>query len=101
MNICLKEINSLSFCSLYIAKNFKEAFSDLAQNINFDVNSVREFSKMLNLEENTFLFTKVSEKTISGFLNVLGANKAIGIYSLSETSLKGESKVLSTSIAQI
>ena len=110
LNICLKEIDSLFFCSLFIANNFEEAFSDLAQNVieklsagpkNFDVNSVREFSKMLILEENTFLFTKVSEKTISGFLNKLGANKAIGIYSLSDTSLKGESKVLSTSIAQI
>ena len=110
LNICLKETDSLFFCSLFIANNFEEAFSDLAQNVieklsagpkNFDVNSVREFSKMLILEENTFLFTKVSEKIISGFLNKLGANKAIGIYSLSDTSLKGESKVLSTSIAQI
>ena len=30
-NICLKENDSLSFCSLSIANNFKEFFSSLAQ----------------------------------------------------------------------
>ena len=69
-NICLKENDSLSFCSLSIANNFKEFFSNLARNLieklptgpnKFDINSVREFYKPLNLEENPFHFTKVSE----------------------------------------
>ena len=79
-NICLKENNGLSFCSLSIANNFKEPFSNLAQNVTeksstasnkFDINSVREFYKPLNPEENPFHFTKVSEKIISDFLKKL------------------------------
>ena len=76
-NICLEENDGLSFCSLSIANNFKKFFSNLAQNLierlstgpnKFDINSVREFYKLLNLEENPFHFTKVSENTISDFL---------------------------------
>ena len=79
-NICLKENNGLSFCSLSVANNFKELFSNLAQNLTeksstasnkFDINSVREFYKSLNPEENPFHFTKVSEKIISDFLKKL------------------------------
>ena len=84
MSICLKENDSLSFCSLSIANNFKELFSNLARNLigklptapnKFDINSVREFYKPLNLEENPFHFTKVSENTISDFLKELKTNK--------------------------
>ena len=48
-NICLKENDGLSFCSLSIANNLKELFSNLAQNLieklptgpnKFDINSV-------------------------------------------------------------
>ena len=48
-NICLKEHGGLSFCSLSIANNFKDFFSNLAQNLieklatgpkKFDINSV-------------------------------------------------------------
>ena len=76
-NICLKENDGLSFCSLSIANNFKEIFLNLAQNLigklptgpnKFDINSVPKFYKPLNLKEDPFHFTKVSEKTISGFL---------------------------------
>ena len=79
-NICLKENNGLSFCSLSVANNFEELFSNLAQNLTeksstasskFDINSVREFYKPLNPEENPFHFTKVSEKIISDFLKKL------------------------------
>ena len=72
--ICLKANDGLSFCSLSIANNFKEFFSNLAQNLieklptgpnKFDINSLREFYKPLNLKEDPFHFTKVSEKTIS------------------------------------
>ena len=69
-NICLKENNGLSFCSLSIANNFKGLFSNLASN-KFDINSVREFYKPLNAEENPFHFTKVSENIISDFLKKL------------------------------
>ena len=110
MNICLKENGSLSFCSLSIANSFKELFSNLAQNLieklltgpdKFDINSVREFYKPLNLEQNHLYFTKVSEKTISDFLKELKTNKATGIDNLSGRSLKDGSKVLATPIAQI
>ena len=76
-NICLKENDGLSFCSLSIANNFKEFFSNLAQNLieklpagpnKFDISSVREFYKPLNLKEDPFQFIQVSEKTISDFL---------------------------------
>ena len=49
-NICLKENDGLSFCSFSIVNNFKEFFSNLAQNLienlpiepnKFDINSVR------------------------------------------------------------
>ena len=68
-NIFQKENDGLYFCSLSIADNFKNLFSNLAQNLieklqtgpnNFDIDSVREFYKSLNLEENPFYFTKVS-----------------------------------------
>ena len=67
----------------------------------FDNNSVLEFYKPLNLEENPFHFTKVSEKTISDFLKELKANKATGIDNLSGRFLKDGSKVLATPITQI
>ena len=67
----------------------------------FDINSVREFYKPLNLEENPFHFTKVSENTISDFLKELKTNKATGIDNLSGRFLKDGSKVLATPIAQI
>ena len=70
-------MNGLFFCSLSNANNFKEFFSNLAQNLieklptgpnKFDINSGLEFYKLLNLEENPFRFTKVFENTISDFL---------------------------------
>ena len=106
-NICLKENDGLSFCSLSIANNFKEFFSNLAQNLieklptgpnKFDINSVREFYKPLNLEENPLRFTKVSENTISDFLKELKTNKATGIDNLLGRFLKDGSKVLATPI---
>ena len=62
----------------------------------FDINSVREFYKPLNLEENHFHFNKVSEKTILDFLKDLKTNKATGIDNLSGRFLKDGSKVLVT-----
>ena len=100
----------MSFNSLSIANNFKEFFSNLAQNLienlptgpnKFDINSVREFYKPLNLEGNLFHFTKISENTISEFLKELRTNKATGIDNLSDRFLKDSSKVLATPIAQI
>ena len=67
----------------------------------FDINSVREFCKMLNLEENTFHFAKVSDKTILDFLKELKTNKATGIDNVSGRFLKDGSKVLATPITQI
>ena len=57
-SICLKENNSLSLL-FSIANNFKEFFSNLAQNLieklptgpnKFDINSMWEFYKPFNLE---------------------------------------------------
>ena len=54
-------------------------FSNLAQNIieklptglnKFDINSVREFYKLLNIEENPFHVTKFSEKIIHDIIGV-------------------------------
>ena len=67
----------------------------------FDINSVREFHKPLNLKEDPFHFTQVSEKTISDFLKELKTNKATGIDNLSGRFLKDGSKVLATPLAQI
>ena len=109
-NICLKKNDGLSFCPLSIANNFKIIFFQSYTKLNkklptgpnkFDINSVRELYKPLNFEENTFHFTKVSEKTISDFLKELKTNKATGIYILSGRFLKDGSKVLPTPIAQI
>ena len=108
-NICLKENDSLSFCSFSTTNNFKEFFSSLSQNLieklptgpnKFDINSVREFYKPLNLEENPFHFNKLSENNISDFLKELKTNKATGIDNLSGRFLKDGSKVLATPIAQ-
>ena len=57
--------------------------------------------KPLNLEENPFHLTKVSENTISDFLKELKTNKATGIDNLSCRFLKDGSEVLATPIAQI
>ena len=67
----------------------------------FDITSVREFYKQLNLEENPFHFAKFSENTISDILKELKTNKATVIDNLSGRFLKDGSKVLATSIAQI
>ena len=67
----------------------------------FDINSVREFYKPLNLKEDLFHFTQVSEKTISEFLKELKTNKATGIDNLSGCFLKDRSKVLATPLVQI
>ena len=102
MTVCL----SVLFALLTTLKNF----SNLAQNVieklrtgpnKFDVNSVREFYKPLNLKEDPFHFTKVSEKTISDFLKELKTNKATGIDNLWGRFLKHGSKFLATPIAQI
>ena len=66
-----------------------------------DINSVRVFSKTMNLEENSFHFAKVFEKTISDVLKKLKTNKATGIDNLLGRFLKDGSKVLATPIAQI
>ena len=103
MTVCL----SVLFPLLTTLNNF---FSNLAQNLieklptgpnKFDINSVREFYKPLNLKEDPFHFTKVSEKTISDFLKELKTNKATGIDNLSGGFLKDRSKALATPIAQI
>ena len=49
----------------------------------FNINSVPEFYKPLNLKENPFHFTKVSEEIISDFLKELKTNKATGNDNLS------------------
>ena len=67
----------------------------------FDINSKREFCKLLNVKEDPFHFTKVSKKTILDFLKELKTNKATGIDNLSGLFLKDGSKVLATPIAQI
>ena len=61
--------------------------------VKFDTNSVREFYKPFNLEENPVHFTKVSENTISDFLKEIKTNKATGIDNLSGRFLKDGSKV--------
>ena len=96
MTVCL----SVLFPLLTTLKNF---FLNLARNVieklptgpdKFDINSVREFYKPLNLQENPFHFTRVSENTISEFLKEIQTNKATGIDNLSGRFLKGGSKVL-------
>ena len=62
---------------------------------------MREFYKPLNLEENPFHFTEVSENTILDFLKELKTNKVTGIDKLSGLFLKDGSKVWATPIAQI
>ena len=84
-NIYLKENGSLSISPLSIANNsIYFFFSNLAQKLieklltgsnKFDINSVQEFYKTLNLEENPFPFTKYSGKSISDFLKELKTNK--------------------------
>ena len=85
-NIYLKENDSLSISPLSIANNFIIFFffSNLAQKLieklltgsnKFDINSVQEFYKTLNLEENPFPFTKHTGKSISDFLKELKTNK--------------------------
>ena len=65
-NICPKENDGLPFCSLSIANNLIEKLPTGPNK--FDINSVWEFYRPLNLEENPFHFTRVSENTISDFL---------------------------------
>ena len=67
----------------------------------FDINSVREFYKPLNIEKKRFSFDQVSEKTISDFLKELKTNKATGIDNLSGRFLKEGTKVLTTPTAEI
>ena len=67
----------------------------------FGINSVREFYKPLNLKDDPFHFTKVSEKTISDFLEELKTNRATGIENLLGRFLKEGSKVLATPIAKV
>ena len=108
-NICLRENDGLSFCSLSIANNVKQFFSNLhktwQKHYQLDQTSLMlsqcDNSKRLNLEENSFHFTKVSENTISDFLKEIKTNKATGIDNLSGRFLKDGSKVLATPITQI
>ena len=103
MTVCLSDL----FPLLTTLKNF---FSNLAQNLieklptgpnKFDINSVREFYKPLNLEQNSFHFTKVSENTISDFLKEIKTNKATRMDNLLGRFLKDGSEVLATPITQI
>ena len=95
-NICLKENDGLFFCFLSIANNFKEFFSNLAENL---IEKLPNGPN--NLKEDPFNFTQVSEKTILDFLKELKTNKATGINNLSGRFLKDVSKVLATPLAQI
>ena len=67
----------------------------------FDINSVREFYKPLNIEKKPFSFDQVSEKTISDFLKELKTNNATGIDNLSGRFPKEGTKVLTTLTAEI
>ena len=107
MNICLKENDSLSFCSLSIANKFKDIFSNLAQNLiektptipnKFNINSLREFYQTQNLEKNCFSFYQSLWKD---HILELKTNKATGIDNLLGRFLKDEIKVLATPIAHI
>ena len=70
--------------------------------VKFDTNSVREFYKPLNLEENPVHFTKVSENTISDFLKEIKTNKATGIDNLSIGSFsKRRFKTLSIKLSTV
>ena len=98
---------SVLFPLLTTLNNF---FSNLAQNLieklptgpnKFHINSAREFYKPLNLKQDLFHFTQVSEKTISDFLKELKTNNATAIDNLSDRFLKDRSKVLATPLAQI
>ena len=60
-----------------------------------------KISPTLNLREDPFLFTKVSEKTILDFLKKIKTNKTTGIDNLSGRFLKDGSKVLANPISQI
>ena len=62
---------------------------------------MRELYERLNLEENPFHFTKVSEKTISDILKELKTSKTTEIGNLSGRFLKDGSKVLATPTVQI
>ena len=110
LNICLEKMMvclSVLFPFLITKDNF---FKNLSQNLieqlptgpnKFDINSMREFHKPLNLEENPFHFTKASEKTISDFLKELNTNEATGIDNPLGRFLERGSKVLANLIAQI
>ena len=67
----------------------------------FDINSVREFYKPLNIEKKPFSFDQVSEKTISDFLKELKTNNATGIDNLSGRFLKEGTKLLTTPTVEI
>ena len=70
MTVCL-------FARFPLLTTLNNFFSNLSQNLTeklptrpnkFDINSVQEFYKPLNLDKNSFHFAKVSEKTILDFL---------------------------------
>ena len=66
----------------------------------FDISSVQEFYKPLNLKEDPFHFTKVSKKDHIGLSKKI-KNKATGTDNLSGRFLKDGSKVLATPTVQI
>ena len=77
MTVCLSLLFPLLTTFFFFFSNFSQKLIEklLTGSNKFDFNSVQEFYKTLNLEENPFPFTKYSGKSISDFLKELKTNK--------------------------
>ena len=77
MTVCLSLLFPLLTTLFIFFSNLAQKLIDklLTGSNKFDINSVQEFYKTLNLEENPFPFTKYTGKSISDFLKELKTNK--------------------------
>lgn len=83
--ICLGKQGDISFDPKSNAETFKNFYANLAIDLvrklplptnRFGTNSVKEYYKNLNLENNNFMFTPTTEETILNLLQKIDPSKA-------------------------
>ena len=109
-NICLEKDNNLSFDAKTNAEIFKDFFSKLANDLveklpaptnRFGIDSIKNYYKNLNLEENSFLLKPTNEVVILKLLEAINPLKAAGLDKLSGKFLRDGATLLVVPITKL
>ena len=109
-DICLMKDGKLSFDHKTNAETFKDFFSNLASNLvaklpmpsnKFGMETVKNYYKDKNLEQNNFVFKPTNIKVILKLLEDINSTKAAGIDNLAGKFLKDGASILAVPISDL